>query len=328
MNAWLLPRYESSGTETSPAAAVAVSRRTTRPPGSSDGRPSSSGSWIQASPASMPSTTLSSRISAGVPAPASSPAARARRTPAIATKAAADATRKCLVAPAHPHHLQGDQECRQPDPQVIQEGGNAGGYQRPDHRLLLDERQEGQRAGLLDGHRQPPLVLRAGARDAPRQDLAPLGDEAPQGVRVAVMQAQLLAAELADLAAEEAPEARPAAVLEAVAAAEAPAAFAAIVVPPLARSPGPALFRRPRPVGAGAAGREGVPGAGVRRRRGGRCRRRRRRRGAGRAAARGAAAGLAAGGRCSPAGGGVAAAAAGFSRLLCSLSDILFSDSS
>jgi len=67
-------------------------------------------------------------------------------------------------------------------------------------------RQQGHRAGALDGVGELPLVARAAAGDAPWDDLAALGDEGPQPADILVVdEVDLVRAELADLAPAEAP---------------------------------------------------------------------------------------------------------------------------
>src|SRR5262245_13153754 len=67
-----------------------------------------------------------------------------------------------------------------------------------------DVRNQRDLACALDRRLQLPLVHRAGARDAARQDLAALGDERPQELDVLVVDVvDLVRAELADLAAAE-----------------------------------------------------------------------------------------------------------------------------
>src|SRR5512143_2512182 len=62
------------------------------------------------------------------------------------------------------------------------------------------ERDERHDAGFLDLHRQLPLVLGAGPRDAPRDDLPALGDEMLEHVHVLVVELEvLLRAEAAEL---------------------------------------------------------------------------------------------------------------------------------
>jgi hypothetical protein len=66
-------------------------------------------------------------------------------------------------------------------------------------------RQQGHRARALDGVSQLALMARAAARDATRNDLAALGDEAPQPANVLVVdEIDLVRAELADFPAPEA----------------------------------------------------------------------------------------------------------------------------
>src|SRR5262249_37132621 len=66
------------------------------------------------------------------------------------------------------------------------------------------ERHEGDHARALDGERHLALVLGAVAADPPRDDLAAVGDEVLQRLRVLVVDHHLLVgAEAADLAARE-----------------------------------------------------------------------------------------------------------------------------
>src|SRR5262249_27221415 len=70
--------------------------------------------------------------------------------------------------------------------------------------LVCHVRNERDLARALDRRLQFALVHRAGARDAPRQDLAALGDERPDQLHVLVVDVvDLVRAELADLAAAE-----------------------------------------------------------------------------------------------------------------------------
>src|SRR5215471_174579 len=67
------------------------------------------------------------------------------------------------------------------------------------------ERHEGDHARALHGERHLALVLGAVAADAPGHDLAPVGDEVLERLRVLVVDHDLLVgAEAADLAAREA----------------------------------------------------------------------------------------------------------------------------
>src|ERR1043166_8955972 len=76
-------------------------------------------------------------------------------------------------------------------------GGSLGGHVR----------QQGHRAGALDGVGELALVARAAARDPARDDLAALGHQAAQAAHVLVVdEIHLVSAELADL-----PPAEPAA---------------------------------------------------------------------------------------------------------------------
>src|SRR3970040_2064169 len=62
------------------------------------------------------------------------------------------------------------------------------------------EREQGDVAGALDGHRELPLVGGAGARDPPRQDPPALLHEAPETSDILVVDLlHLVHAELADL---------------------------------------------------------------------------------------------------------------------------------
>src|SRR3990170_278475 len=62
------------------------------------------------------------------------------------------------------------------------------------------EREQGDVAGALDGHRELPLVGGAGARDPPRQDPPTLRHEAPETSDILVVNLlHLVHAELADL---------------------------------------------------------------------------------------------------------------------------------
>src|SRR5215468_12757098 len=66
------------------------------------------------------------------------------------------------------------------------------------------ERHEGDHARALDGERHLALVLGAVAADAPGNDLAPVGDEVLERLRVLVVDLDLLVgAEAADLPARE-----------------------------------------------------------------------------------------------------------------------------
>src|SRR3990172_707295 len=65
------------------------------------------------------------------------------------------------------------------------------------------EGQQGDVACPLDGHLQLPLVRGADARDAPRQNLAPVAHELPDRHVLVVNVVDLLHAELADAAAAE-----------------------------------------------------------------------------------------------------------------------------
>src|SRR5438874_2223164 len=66
------------------------------------------------------------------------------------------------------------------------------------------KRQQSNVAGLLDSRGNTPLVRRANAAQAPRDDLAPLGDELPEQADVFVIDGvNLLHAKLADLLAAE-----------------------------------------------------------------------------------------------------------------------------
>src|SRR5207249_1892281 len=77
-------------------------------------------------------------------------------------------------------------------------------------RVGCRERQQRHRARPLDGERQLPLVARAVAGDAAREDLAPLGEEGPEHARVFVVdQHALVGAEAADLPPPHAPAAEP-----------------------------------------------------------------------------------------------------------------------
>src|SRR4051812_30259893 len=70
--------------------------------------------------------------------------------------------------------------------------------------LLRHIRDERDLAGALDRRLQLALVLGAGSGNAPRQDLAALGDERPDQLHVLVVDVvDLVRAELADLAAAE-----------------------------------------------------------------------------------------------------------------------------
>src|SRR6266545_4946013 len=61
-------------------------------------------------------------------------------------------------------------------------------------------RQQGHRAGTLDGVGELALMARAAARDPARDDLAALGDEAAQTTHVLVVdEVDLVCAELANL---------------------------------------------------------------------------------------------------------------------------------
>jgi hypothetical protein len=65
--------------------------------------------------------------------------------------------------------------------------------------LVRYKRQKRDHAGAFDRHGHGPLVLRAGAGYAPRQNFSPLGDEPAQNIRVFVVYLELLVAEFADL---------------------------------------------------------------------------------------------------------------------------------
>src|SRR6266545_3768528 len=70
------------------------------------------------------------------------------------------------------------------------------------------ERQKSDGAGALDGQGDLALMTRAVARDAPRNDLAPIADEVLEGLRVLVIDGdRLVRAELADALAGAAPAA-------------------------------------------------------------------------------------------------------------------------
>src|SRR4051812_22587904 len=62
--------------------------------------------------------------------------------------------------------------------------------------IVHREGQEGDVARALDGEHELALVLRACARDAARDDLAALGDEIAQGLRIFVVDARRLAGAL------------------------------------------------------------------------------------------------------------------------------------
>src|SRR6266403_1608552 len=67
-------------------------------------------------------------------------------------------------------------------------------------------RQQGHRAGVLDGVGELALMPRAAARDPARNDLAALGDEAAQATHVLVVdEVDLVRAELANLPPAEPP---------------------------------------------------------------------------------------------------------------------------
>src|SRR4029453_8496559 len=73
-------------------------------------------------------------------------------------------------------------------------------------RLLLGRhvRQQGHRASTLDGVGELTLMAPTAARDAPRNDLAALGDEAAQTTDVLVVdEADLVCAELANFSPPE-----------------------------------------------------------------------------------------------------------------------------
>src|SRR5690606_19465 len=78
----------------------------------------------------------------------------------------------------------------------------------PRLRLLVvgSERQERDVARTLDRERERPLMLGAGARDTPGHDLAALGDEVLQALRVLVVDRQRLVGAEAAASAPSTPE--------------------------------------------------------------------------------------------------------------------------
>src|SRR5262249_15720551 len=93
---------------------------------------------------------------------------------------------------------------------IVESGGRRLGMTRPPHAwrltpgLVRRVRQQGDGAGTLDRRLQLALVQRAGPRDAPRQDLAAIGDEGLEKLDVLPVHVlELLRAELADLAASD-----------------------------------------------------------------------------------------------------------------------------
>src|SRR5207253_8558563 len=138
-------------------------------------------------------------------------------------------------------------------------------------RVGCGERQERHRPRPLDGERQVPLVSRAVAGDAARDDLAPLGEEGPEHARVLVVDHHgLVGAEAADLPPPHAPAAEPPSLAL-------PAALAALPLCHLRRPPRsvPRTRRHPRTrapraragarrLGAAAAAADSRPGAPTR----------------------------------------------------------------